>query len=465
MGDTVEVVVGLDVGTTSAKFVALDRTAAIRATITSDEIPTAVPAPGASVQRPADIWHAVCSACRGGMQQLPPDVRVASLAAAAQSGSVLPIVGGAGAEAITWMDMRSRPVVDGWSETTIASIRATTGWTPMAGLGLTTISWLRRSWPELAIDRLASVDDYVLHELTGRWLTNPSNAAGMQLMDVASLDWSPELCERAGASPSQLSDIVPSGSRAGPVTAAAGTTTGIPEGTGIAVGGHDQSCAALALGAIERGDAVLSMGTAWVLTIVVDAPERWSLPDDFNLSHHVVPGRWTISRNLGGLGAAIAAHLSSGSPAGHPGDVGRGFFIPATHEADRVEWGRFTDPTAGASDRLTAVMESCAFEVRRAIEDASVAGTPRSLTVVGGGTQSDELLRRVADATSLPLAVRPDASWPAIGAALLAARSCDWSIEPPTDLPTRAVEPNPALHEATALRYAEYRRRTEGGSR
>ena len=44
------------------------------------------------------------------------------------------------------------------------------------------------------------------------------------------------------------------------------------------MGGHDQACAALGLGAVESGDVFLSAGTAWVLTLVTDRADVAALP-------------------------------------------------------------------------------------------------------------------------------------------------------------------------------------------
>ena len=106
------VVLGLDAGTTSAKAVAVDRAGQILATAGSDPIVTRSTPAGASEQDPAEIWRALTTAGRRAVDDLRPGVRVAALAVAAQSGSVIPVPPRGRAErAITWMDTRSRSVV------------------------------------------------------------------------------------------------------------------------------------------------------------------------------------------------------------------------------------------------------------------------------------------------------------------------------------------------------------------
>ena len=73
--------------------------------------------------------------------------------------------------------------------------------------------------PVDSMARWASVDDYLMFRLTAQWVANPSNAAGMQLMDVSTRAWSDELCRLAGVDRSMLSPMVESGCVAGGLTA------------------------------------------------------------------------------------------------------------------------------------------------------------------------------------------------------------------------------------------------------
>ncbi len=391
------VVLGLDAGTTSAKAVVADRAGRILATAGSDPIATRSTPAGGSEQDPDEIWRAVAAAGRSAVGALDRDTRVAALAVAAQSGSVIPVPpGGPATVAFTWMDARSLGVVQGWSREVSARIRALSGWAPAPGAGLSTIAWLHAagSDPDGGGDRVraarwASVDDYLVFRLTAQWATNPSNAAGMQLMDVSTRTWSPELCRVAGVEPGVLSPICESGTVAGALTGEAAASLGLEAGTPVAVGGHDQACAALGLGAVEPGDVFLSAGTAWVLTVVTDRAEAAALPGGLNLSPHVVTGCWTASTNLGGLGALIAQSTADGT---------------------------------------TAVFETCARRVGEALAAAGgMASGGDAMVVVGGGTQFDDLIEMIAGAVDRQVVPRPDASWPAVGAARLAAAALGWS--------------------------------------
>ncbi|MFQ5558207.1 MAG: FGGY-family carbohydrate kinase, partial [Acidimicrobiales bacterium] len=211
-----DLVLGIDVGTTSAKAVLIARDGTLHGRGSSDPIPTRSPEPGGSEQDPYELRQAVAVACRRALGDTDTRPRVLAVAAGAQSGSLVAI--GSDDEpvgpVITWLDTRSRPLLDSWPSEVRERVRAVSGWSALPGLGLASICWLRQCRPEQFGDacRFASADDLVTRWLTGRWVSNPSNASGLQLMDVGELRWSDELCELAGISPRQLSALQPTGS-------------------------------------------------------------------------------------------------------------------------------------------------------------------------------------------------------------------------------------------------------------
>ena len=390
------VVLGLDAGTTSAKAVVVDRAGEILATGGSDPIAVSSTPDGGREQDPEEIWQALATAGRRAVRGLGPGVGVAALAVAAQSGSVIPVtVEGRAERAITWMDTRFQSVPENWSAGVAARVRAVSGWMPTPGVGLSTIVGLqapgtRQPGADPApVSRWASVDDYLVFRLTGQWATNPSNAAGMQLMDVTTRTWSDELCSLAGIDGGQLSPILESGSTAGELAGEAAAVLGLDAGTPVVVGGHDQACAALGLGVVDPGDLFLSAGTAWVLTAVTDRTDLASLPPSLNLSPHVLGGVWTASENLGGLGAMLAE-----------------------------------TPQA----RIQEAFEKCGLKVRQALEGAGeFAAGGDELVMVGGGIRFSELVDVLAKVIDRTVVTRPEAAWPALGAARLAAAALGWT--------------------------------------
>lgn len=390
------VVLGLDAGTTSAKAVVVDQAGAILATGESDPIAVRSTPDGGREQDPEEIWQALATAGRRAIEGLGSSVGVAALGVAAQSGSVIPVtVEGRAERAITWMDTRFRSVPENWSDSVAAMVRAVSGWMPTPGVGLSTIVGLQAQGIRQAgadpapVSRWASVDDYLVFRLAGQWATNPSNAAGMQLMDVTTRTWSDDLCSLAGIDPGRLSPIRESGSAAGELAGEAAAALGLDAAIPVVIGGHDQACAALGLGVVDPGHLFLSAGTAWVLTAVTDRTDVASLPPSLNLSPHVLGGVWTASENLGGLGAMLAE----------------------------------TPP-----DRIQEAFEKCGLKVRQALEEAGeFAAGGDELVMVGGGIRFYELVDVIADIIDRSVVTRPEAAWPAVGAARLAAAALGWT--------------------------------------
>ena len=443
------------------------------------------PQPGWVEQDPEDVWQAVLHVLRtvsaaggwplGGAEGRPPMAaptagtgRPLALALAAQSGSLLPARknGTPVSPIITWLDGRTESLVGRWqAEGLEPRVRTISGWHLYPGLCLPTIAWLRQHQPGTfaAAEHYFSVNDFLVHRLTGRFCTNPSNGGGMQLVDIAAGDWSPELCALAGIEPAQLSPIRPSGAVVGRITPEVSRLTGLPPETVVVNGGHDQGCTALGLGVTTPGKVLLGCGTAWVVTGVTGTPDLAALPPSLDLNFHPALERWTISQSLGGLGASLEWLLQRCWLATEPGSRaaraaalatldaeldqtrpgGNGlFFLPLTggHSAPAGEqrggfWGLRLDHSR--ADMARAVMEGTAYELRWALEPIRQAGMPiERMWMIGGAAQSPLWPAIVADVTGVPLSLpqacpacpersqgkhgRRVAHWPAVGAAILA---------------------------------------------
>ncbi len=446
-----EAVLGLDIGTTSTKAVLFDLlgtelAAAERA------YPLQTPQPGWVEQNPGDLWGAVIAAIRDVVKLHGSNKQILALALAAQSGSLIPAAadGTPVYPAIIWMDGRTEDIVNKWRAAGLEErIKRISGWSLTAGLGLPTITWLRQFKPDVfaAAQHFFSVNDFLVHRLTGKFCMNPSNGNGLQLIDIRTGQWHEELCVLAGIKMEQLSPIRPSGEIIGKLTPEAARLTGLSTQTMVINGGHDQSGTALGIGVTKPGEALLACGTAWVVTTVVDEPDVEKTPPGINISFHDLPRRWTASQSLGGLGAslewlvnrfwgadgkavsrsekyaALNKELETNNPPSGGSDL---FFLPLTgghHAPAGRQQGGFVGLSLGhdRADMAYAVMEGGAFELRWALEDMKRSGMKiEHLWMVGGAAQSATWPQVIANATGLPLGLPQYKSWPALGAALLA---------------------------------------------
>jgi len=442
---------GLDIGTNATKGVLFDLSGAELAQA-EQAYPLSTPQPGWAEQDPEQVWQAVVSVIRQVLNQAGPERPIVALALAAQSGSVIPARadGTPVYPMITWLDTRTEALVKQWKAAGLEeTVRALSGWLLYPGLPFPNIAWLRQFKPNVfaETERFLSVLDFLNQRLTGIFCADLSSATEMQLVDVSTGQWSPELCSLVGLTPNYLARLEPAGTVVGSITPTAGRLTGLSKETLVVNGGHDQCCTALAMGLIDPGPVMLATGTAWVLTGAVEAISTRDIPPNMNLNFHVAPQRWTISQFLGGFGASVEwclnqcwqsaqattplsraelyAHFDDALGHSQPGcnDL---LFLPlggSLQVPDGQSQGGFIglrlDHTR--TDMSRAILEGAAFELRWALETIQQAGLAvEYLWVAGGATHSPVWPQILADVSGLPISLTQYAQWPALGAAILA---------------------------------------------
>ena len=292
--------------------------------------------------------------------------------------------------------------------------------------------------------------------------------------------WDPDVLARIGVSERQLPVVVPMGAAAGTVT---GTRAVLAGGT------VDALCDQIVSGAEQPGDVLVICGATLVVWAVVsdwvEVPGLWTVP-------HTVAGRVLVGgpSNAGALfvdwaralvgrgpkaakaGRAIAAVPAPGSsPANgaEPGRQGDPWRVPVWTPYVRGERVPFHDPLlrsglygldithdAGALER--AAYEASGFVVRRMLDTAGVSA--RRIVASGGGTRVAPWMQAMADATGLPVdvvAVHEGAAFGAAYMARMAAGLCE-GLEGSSSWASvgRRVEPDPKWHEATAERYKTF---------
>jgi xylulokinase len=419
--------VGVDVGTSSVKGIALDESGNV---ITVAERPHALslPRPGWAEQDPEDWW--------------------------AGAGAVLTELDGAHADAIgltgqmhglVALDANDRPVRpallwnDGRAGPQCAEIErriglerlvALAGNRAEAGFTAPKLMWLAEHEPE-TIERTRSVllpKDYVRLRLTGERATDVSDASGTLWLDVAARGWSGELVEELGAQPAWLPEVAESGSATGSAFG------GVP----VAAGAGDQAAGALGMGVVSSGDpASVVLGTSGV----VFAAQDGYAADELGRVHafcHAVRDTWHVMGvSLSAAGALRWLHDALGGET--PYDV-------LLEEAARWEPGAqgllfapylagertpHSDPSARAAftglglqhDRgalVRAVLEGVAFALADSLELVqALAGRPPAARVSGGGARGRLWLEIVASVLNLPLEIGAADEGAAFGAALL----------------------------------------------
>jgi len=435
---------GLDVGTTAVKALLVDEAGrpAAQATV---EYPISHPRPGWSEQDSQDWWDSLVRATRQVLADAEP-AHVTAMAISTQGDTMVPVdsAGRGLAPARTWMDTRGAEL--------IVALEGAIGrddWYDIAGASLgpyaaaITVAWLRENLPDVYEEtaRFALVQDFILQRLTGSPLLDYPNASRTLLFDTRSRDWSAALTDCVGVSQERLSPVGPSGAPAGELTRAAAEALGLPQGTTVALGGHDQTCAAIGAGVVRPGTMLLSCGTAWVQLASVDAPLLDAGLRRVQTYCHAAPDRWALlTAHAGGNILAwlrdtlyegedtVYDEITAEAAQAACGQVAPIIVLPHFYGGGSPDWlraargailGLRLDCTR--PDIALGVLQGVAIEVLRhflALRDMGAATD--EIRMIGGGAKSAVWAQMIADATGARV-VRPRVREAAsFGAAILA---------------------------------------------
>mgnify|MGYP000126744368 CR=1 FL=1 len=444
------VLIGLDLGTTNIKALALAVDDGRVLGVVRAPTPTIRPRPNWTEHDADALWQTAAGCIARLLKDACPGVRprALSIGSMAEAGLLVDRQGRPLCPIIAWHDPRTEPYRRRFeAQVGVERLYAITGQVPRQIFSLYKLLWLREYLPDAwaRAKRWLCVPDFVTFRLCGAQVTDYSIASRTLLLDQATGTWSQELLDAAGLDRALLPELVPAGTVAGTVRAAAAAATGLPEGIPVVVGGHDHHCASLAVGAVTPERVLDSTGTAETVLALSDRfrPDPALLYSGIAQCRSLDPRRVALFASLpasGGLLAWVVADLLD-RPAGEgweaaleaaaavePGAHGllclpylRGAVTPHADPAARAAFLGFRDGHTWAHV-LRAAAEGIALWLRSALESLEhVTGSPvKELVVVGGSARGELLLRLRADVTGRTV-IAPDLTeGVALGAALLA---------------------------------------------
>jgi xylulokinase len=450
----VTVLVGVDVGTTGVKAVAISADGEVVARA-EESYPLSTPRPGWAEQDPADWWRAAEAA----LARLPEGPvglsgQMHGLVVLGEDDRVL-------RPAILWNDGRTGAECTEIERTVgLERLIELTGNRALPGFTAPKLLWLRRHEPRTyaRIRHVLLPKDYVRLRLTGERAIDAADASGTLLYDVAHRRWSDEIVAALGLDGEWLPPAA--------------------ESTEVA-GAGDQAAAALGVGVVAPGVASIVLGTSGVVFATLPGYH----PDPRARAHvfcHAVPDTWhAMGVMLSAAGSLSWLREVLGAPYGTldaeaerwpPGTEGL-LFAPylsgeRTPHADPAARGAFTGLSVrhdrGALAR--AVLEGVAYGLRDSLEVLRALGVePVVGRVSGGGARSRLWLRIVASVLALPLERTEAEEGSAFGAALLAGARARVFVDAHEAVarcvrPTVRVEPDPAWAAEYAAGYERYRR-------
>jgi sugar (pentulose or hexulose) kinase len=446
MNLSTDVVLGIDIGTTSSKAVA--RSSSRDGTPYVEQptpwhtgscgqteidpyrlVDVAVDLIGRAVQAAESAWR-------------PVRVRGVGVTGLAESGVLLDGAGRPAAPVIAWFDHRGGRELEqldreapGFS----ARFERTTGlrWSSQASLAK--LLWLRASGyrPGPAWTWL-SVPEWIVFALGGDPVREPSLASRTGLVDQDTGELWPDALAAAGLSAQILPDERSAGAcagylrRDGVISDAAGAV--------LTVAGHDHPVAAIGVGVVEADELFNSSGTADVLARSVpgtlDPTQRQHVVSaGWSIGRHVLPdtslllagvsGGLLLRRVLAALGAESGnARAALDQASLGVGDLPAGLSVTGDGRTQDDVVLRIQDGASPAAI-WTAAVRYTAAQTRFLLDDIEkIVGPHRRAVAAGGWTQMASVRAAkaaVIDAMSFSPVVQPGVT----GAALLAAFALD----------------------------------------
>ena len=421
----------IDQGTTSTRFAVVDDEGRIVA-MAQREHRQIYPQPGLVEHDAGEIWANTQLVMSEGLTMarlLPSDLAAVGITNQRETTVAWDLESGEPiANAIVWQDTRTNELC-----VSLGGSHGPDRFRAKTGLPLATyfagpkMRWLLdnldglRARAEAGEVALGTMDSWIAWNLTGRFVTDVTNASRTMLMDLGTVDWDDGLLEAFGIPRRALGDIVPS---VGVIGAACGPVAGVPV-AGIL---GDQQAAMFGQVCFGAGDAKNTYGTGCFMLLNTGAeivPSKHGLLTTVAYQVAGIRPQYALEGSVAIAGAGvqwlrdnlgiIASAADVETLAAEVDDNGDVYFVPAFSGLFAPYWradarGVITGLTryARAAHIARAVLESVAYQTRDVLDamEADSGASLVSLKVDGGMVGNDLLMGFQADMLGVPV-VRP----------------------------------------------------------
>jgi glycerol kinase len=436
-----ELVGAIDQGTSSTRFMVFDASGRVVA-LAQEEHRQIFPRPGWVEHDPAEIWDKTCAVVERALSGAR--LTVADLSAVGitnqrettvvwerQSGEPV-------ANAIVWQDTRTADLC-----ARLAGDEGMGRFASRTGLPLATyfsgpkVRWLldeldlgeRAQRGELAF---GTVDSWLTWKLTGRHVTDATNASRTLLMDLATTAWDADLALEIGVPTHMLPDIVPS---VGRIDTCRGPLEGVPLGAILG----DQHAALFGQACFHPGEAKNTYGTGNFMLLNTGTEPVPSQKGLLSTVAYQIDGEQTVYALEGSIAVTgsliqwlrdnlgiIADAAEVEELAAEVDDNGDVYFVPAFSGLFAPHWRpdargvivgltRFANKGHIARAALEAAAYQSADVLEAMVADSGVALT--ELRVDGGMTANETLMQFQADLLGVDVVRPANTETTALGAA------------------------------------------------
>ncbi len=447
-----QLIAAIDVGTTGTRTIIFD----IYGTILNsayEEYPSITPKPAWVEQDAKRWWRAACATSKKVLRTNSVNTQdILAVVVTNQRETIVPLdkAGEPLYNAIVWQDRRTTRQCEAINKTIGAKeIYRTTGLTIDPYFSAPKILWLKDHKTRIfkKTHKFAIVNDYIVHKLTGAFLTDHSNASRTMLFDIKKFNWSEPICEQLGIDIEKLPQPFESGTNIGELSTKAAYDTGLKAHTPVVVGGGDQQCAALGLGVTQEGLVCATTGTGTFILAPLAEPK---LDPKMRMlcSASVLPKQWVLEGSIFTTGAVYRWFRDNfaGEMKFEAEKLGIDVYELMNQEVENAEAGAqgllliphfagagapYWDPNARGMlsglalghtkrDILRAIIEGICYEIKNSLEVFSELGINiRELRIAGGATRAKIWNQLQADIYGLPVVKTAYEETTALGAAIL----------------------------------------------
>jgi xylulokinase len=504
---TIMSLLAIDIGSSRCKAVVFAATGKMLAQHTCAYTPE-FPAASQAEMNAERFWQAVRECSQAVSRNLSDPVRALCLSSHGET--FVPVNGRNEAMAPAILNQDNRATEETvWLEKTFGRKRLfeITGLVAHPMYPVPKILWLRKHRLDIFASpvRFLSVIGYALSRMGLPAYVDYSLASRYLAFDIRRRRWSDEILAATGINAECLPIPVPAGTIAGKLDATGASQLGLTAGTMVVMGGHDQPCGGLGVGAIGSGRVADSIGTYECLLAASDQPSltEAALAASLNSYCHVVPDKFvTLAYFPSGIMIKWFHDLLYGQTPGQtPGEMPGGAHGENSlgHDGESLHYATLEQsapagptglsitpnligtcnpdfnphvrgiisglgPNTTRSDIYKGILEGLACELSQMTKLlANAVGEFQDIYVTGGGSKSALGLRLRAALSGRRLHVMECPETVCLGGAMLAGVACGeyGSLREAVELVVRdvsVVSPDKAIAATYVQQAKQYRR-------
>lgn len=435
------IILAVDIGTTSAKALAVDASGRVLGRH-SIGYPLLTPRPGYAEQDPDTIYEAVldCMAAvvrEGGWKA--DEILCVSFSSYNHSLILADREGRPLTPSITWADQRSAAQAERLREDGTGLNNYLRTGTPIHPMSpLPKLIWMREQRADLFASayQFIGIKEYIFYRLFGQYVTEHSMASATGLFNLETLGWDPGALQLAGIREEQLPRIAPTTERISGLKPETAERLGLRTDTPFVLGGQDGVLANLGIGAVEEGMFAVTIGTSSAVRTAVSRPTLE--PEGRLFCYALTQDHWIVG-GASNNGAIVAQWITEKLFPGRSmeevlplaGDVAPGaeglLFLPLLAGERAPFWDAYAKGvmfglTLSHSEKhmLRAAMEGVLFQIAAIVSLMEQSGgKAREIRASGGFARSPLWCQMMADLLGVPVRVPESVESSGLGAAQL----------------------------------------------